>query len=198
MPHLTRSTRLALLAAVLLIALPAAADANPFYLVGKLGNTDTDAELGDSFRQIVAGDDTSSGIGLGVRFGRHFAIQAEYLDLGVVPGAGSLCGPSDQPCLALVVPVVADSTAISVTLLPHLEVSRRLSLYGKLGFVSWDSDVSQLDEAGKRFIDEFKDEELVYGAGLRFELPGPIDLFGEYERIGDLFDSVSLGATLGF
>ncbi len=195
----TRLTRCALLCAVLLAVLPATAHANPFYLVGKLGNTDTDAELGDSLRQIFAGDDTSSAVGLGIRFGRRIAIQAEYLDLGAVPGGAFACGPPPGACpLALAAPAEADSKAISVTLLHHLGLSRRLSLYGKLGFVSWDTDVSVLDEAGKRFIDDFNDEELVYGAGLRFELPGPIDLFGEYERIGDLFDSVSLGATLGF
>ena len=38
---------------------------------------------------------------------------------------------------------------------------------------------------GSRFLEEFSGEDLVYGAGLRLEIPGPVGAFAEYERIAD-------------
>ncbi len=92
----------------------------------------------------------------------------------------------------------ADSTAISVTVLPHLPINERFSLYGKLGFVSWESDVSAIEDAGESFLEDFDDEDLVYGVGLRFQVLGPLGVFAEYESIADTFETVSLGATFGF
>jgi hypothetical protein len=179
------------------MASPALAE-NPIYLVGKLGSTTMDTDLGNTFRQVIDGDDDSWAFGVGLRLGDHLAFQAEYQDFGSVPGVGSPCADNADACIEILVPVQADSTAISVSVLPHLPLTERLFVYGKLGFVSWESDVSDVRETGNRFIDDFKDEDLVYGAGVRLVLPGPFGAFAEYERIADLFDTVSVGATFGF
>ena len=136
--------------------------------------------------------------GAGFRFGRHLAVQAEYHDLGSTSGFRSACAFDEPVCIAQAIPVEADSSAISLSVLPHLPLTRRIHLYGKLGVVSWDSDISVLDDLAGDFFEQRSDEDLVYGAGLRVELPGPIDGFAEYERIADIFDSVAIGATWGF
>ncbi len=183
-----------------LIALAQAAAAeNPIFFTGKLGNTSLDARVGDGFSKIIDGDDNSWTFGLGLRFGDHLVFQAEYHDFGSIPGQGSPC-PSDSPgaCIAIVVPVEADSSAVSVSFLPHLPLGERFFLYGKVGFVSWDSDISQIRDAGSRFIEDFDDEDLFYGAGVRVMFPGPFAGFAELEKINDAFETISLGVTYGF
>ncbi len=92
----------------------------------------------------------------------------------------------------------ADSSAVSVTVLPHLQLTRRVQAYAKAGFISWDTDISAVEATGERFFESLSDEELVYGGGLRLQIPGPVGAFAEYERIADAFDTVAIGATWGF
>ena len=179
------------------LALTPAAEAGPFYFVGKLGATATGIDVAGGFTSVLDGDDNSTSFGLGFKFGR-WAFQAEFHDLGKVPGFGSACPPSDPPCLALSLPVEADSSAISITVMPHMELSDRLQLYGKLGFISWDTDISAVRQQGNEFIEEFSDEDMVLGVGIRLQIPGPFGAFAEYERIADSFDTVAIGATWGF
>ncbi len=175
-----------------------AAAENPFFFTGKLGNTSLDANLGDSVTQIIDGDDNSFTLGLGMRFGEYLVFQAEYHDFGSVPGLGSPCPDDGTPCIQIVVPLEADSSAVSVSFLPHLPLGERAFLYGKVGFVSWESDVSEAIDAGSRFIEDYSDEEMLYGAGFKWKLPGPFTVFAEYEKISDAFETVALGATFGF
>ncbi len=195
-----RSYRTLLLLLGLAALAQTAAAENPVFLTAKLGNTSLDSELGDVFKQFIDGDDNSWSFGIGLRFGDHWVVQAEYHDYGDVPGLGAPC-PDDGSlilCAAEVVPVEADSSSVSVSFQPHLPLGERAFLYGKLGFVSWESDVSEALDAGSRFIDDFDDEELLYGAGFRLMLPGPFAGFAEYEKIADAFETVSIGVTYGF
>ena len=178
------------------LALAPAAGAGGLYFVGKLGNTDLSVDPADGINSVLDGDDNSSSFGLGVKLGR-WAVQAEYHDLGNVPGTGSAC-PPEELCIALAVPVEADSSAVSVTVLPHLQLTRRLQAYAKIGFISWDTDIAAVEATGERFIESFSDEDLVWGGGLRVQVPGPVGGFVEYERIADAFDTVAIGATWGF
>ena len=178
------------------IALAPAAEAGGLYFVGKLGSTDTGIDIGTGLTRVLDGDDNSSSFGLGLKLGR-WAVQAEYHDLGDVTGFRSAC-PPEELCIAVAVPVEADSSAVSVTVLPHLQLTRRVQGYLKVGFISWDTDISDIEQAGERFFESFDDEDLVYGGGLRVEIPGPVGAFVEYERIADAFDTVAIGGTWGF
>lgn len=178
-------------------AVPAQAG-SPLYLFGKLGTTNVDAKVGDSFEQLIDGDDDSKAYGLGLRFGKYLAFEAQVADFGAVPGFGTPCSASDEVCIAVVVPVEAETTAISVSVLPQYPFSDRLFVYAKLGIISWESDLSEVLPDVRNKFDQHDDEDLVYGAGVRFLLSGSIGLFAEVERFADSFDTVSLGATLGF
>ena len=194
-----RSYRTVLIVLALAMLAASATAENPVFLTGKLGNTSLDANLGDSFSQVIDGDDSSWTFGLGLYFGDYLVFQAEYHDFGSVPGLGAPC-PDDALiiCVDVLVPVEAASSAFSVSFLPHLPLGERAFLYGKLGFVLWESDVSEVLDAGSRFRDDFDGEELLYGAGFRLMLPGPFAAFAEYEKISDNFETVSLGVTYGF
>ena len=60
------------------------------------------------------------------------------------------------------------------------------------------SDVSQALEAANDLVEDFDDEGLLLGVGLRVNLIGPIDFFGEIEQLTDDFELVHVGVTLGF
>ena len=185
MRRICRTTLLLLALATLASAVAAE---NPFYLTGKLSDTTLDGDLGASVDRILDGSDVGWSLGLGFKLGKYLAFQLEYYDLGSASVA------------AFDTSFGVDSTAASLTVLPHLPFGERFALYGKLGFVSWESDVSELVDSADRFTTRLDDEDLIYGAGLRFELPIPfaIGVFAEYEILAEDFESFSLGATWGF
>ncbi len=130
-----RIHRIAFLSLALAALASAAFAQNPLYLTGRLGNTSFNADLGADLDQILDGDDNSLALGIGFRFGKYMAFQAEWHDLGKVPGAGLPC-PVDSLCIGIPVPLEADSSAVSVSFLPHLPLGKWFFLYGKLGFIS--------------------------------------------------------------
>ncbi len=170
---------------------------NPFYVLGKLGDNALDGDLQGAFTRVVEGDDTSWGVGAGFKLNQYVAFQLEYNDLGGFAGDGGECGV-ENPCTTASAPLAADSSMISGTFLPHLPLGERFALYGKVGLVKWDSEVSEIVDAEDIFTNDRDGWDFVYGAGLRLNLPGPVGVFAEYERTADIFDNVSLGATFGF
>lgn len=188
--HLTLFTLLCLATATL-------AGASPFYLTGKLADTTLDADYGQFFIRSFRGDDDGWSLGVGLETGRYLAFQAEYHDLGLARGGGSPCG-DDEVCILILIPMEAETTAVSLSAVPQMPVTERLRLYGKLGVVSLDTDIRELREAGPRRIDSIDGEELLYGAGARYRVAGPLNLFTEYERLSDDFQTVSLGASFSF
>ena len=172
---------------------------NPFYLNAKIGNASLDASFGDRFDQVLDGDDEAWATGLGYRFGQYVAFEIQYHDLGSVPGIGSPCPQNVEACTAVVVPIEADSSATTLTAQANWPLFRkRFFLYGKLGVVSWSSDVSAVLDAANELVDDFDDEDFVFGAGFRVNFIGPFDGFAEIERLGDSFDLVNIGVTIGF
>lgn len=194
-----RATRVLCLALTLAGAALPAAEALPLFATAKLGNASLDASFGDRFAQVIDGDDDSWGVGLGVRLGKRLAVVAEYQDLGSAPGVGAPCPQSADLCPAVLVPIEADSTATTLSAQLHWPLLRqRLLLYGKAGVVSWSSDVSRVLDAAEQALDDYDDEGLVLGVGLRVNLPGPLDVFGEIERLAEDFELVAVGVTFGF
>lgn len=172
-----------------LLASTAGAD-GLFYFTGKIGTTSVDADVEESFNLILDGEDEGTAVGLGLHLGEHLAFELAYHDFGTVPGFASQC----PECLALTAPLEGDTTAVSLAFLPHLPITDSFLAYGKIGVISWETSLSALEET----LDDYSDEDVVYGVGLRYLLPGPLGVFAEFERFGDSFETVSLGATLGF
>jgi len=165
-----------------------------FYLTGKLSSTSVDADLEESFELILDGDDEGAAFGLGFRLGDYLAVELAYHDFGTVNGFASAC----PECLALTAPLGADTTAVSFSALPHLPITENLFAFGKLGVISWETSISDIAPGLENAFEDYSDEDLVYGLGLRYLLPGPLGVFAEFERFADSFETVSLGATLGF
>ena len=188
----------ALTAAVALF-FPARARAHDtgLYVSLKLGTTDVDASFGDAFDQVVEGDDESKTVEVGYRWSRYWAIQAGYHDFGEVPGFGTPCPEGAEACIPIEVPIESESKAYSIAIVPQLPLGKRLSVFVKVGAVALETDVRGGGDLVS-FAEDFSEEDVIWGAGLRAGVVGPLQLFYEYEGIGDDFETQSFGATWQF
>ena len=147
------------------------------------------------FQRLIDDDDEGKSFGVGFHISEHLAIEGTYYDLGSVQELG-ICSDPDMLCAALVVPAIVDSTAITVSVLPHWPLTKHISIYGRLGISTWESDVTEAF-AGTS-LRNIGDEEFIFGAGIRLQVLGPLGAFAEVSKIADTFETVSLGATIGF
>lgn len=186
----------ALAATLLAAALPTTAAAGgPLYITGAILNAATSIDVQTEFQRLIDDDGEGKSFGIGFHIGKHLAIEGTYYDLGIAQQL-SICSDPEMPCVALVAPAMVDSTAITVSVLPHWPLTKHLSIYGRLGIATWESDVTEAF-AGTTSRN-ISDEEFIFGAGIRLEVLGPLGAFAEVSRIADTFEAVSLGATVGF
>ena len=199
-PRLARRLGIAVLAlAAAAVLHPARAEAHEsgLYVSLKLGTTDVDAEFGDAFDKVIDGDDDSKTIEAGFRFGRFWAIQGGYHDFGEAPGFGTPCRDDEQVCTPIDVPLEAETTAYSLAVVPQLPLGRRLSVFTKIGAIALESEVRDADGT-RDFFEDFSEEDVLWGAGLRLQIIGPIQIFYEYEGVGEEFETQAFGATWQF
>ena len=188
----------ALVATLVLLAPPRAmAHDNGLYVSIKYGTTDVDASFGDAFDQVVEGDDDSQTLEAGYRWSPHFAIQGGYHDFGEVPGFGTPCTDDDDVCLPIDIPIEAETTAYSLSFVPQFPLGKRLSVFGKIGAIALETEVNDKSDISD-FFDDFEEEDVIWGAGLRLQIFGPIQIFYEYEGVGEDFETQSFGATWQF
>jgi hypothetical protein len=168
-----------------------------FYASIKLGTTDVDADFGDAFDKIADGDDDSQTIEVGFRWSRFFAIQGGYHEFGEVPGFGAPCADDDDVCIPVEVPLDIETEAWSLALVPQLPLGNRLSVFVKVGAIALDTEVRDESDLSD-FVEDFSEEDLLWGAGIRLKLFGPIQIFYEYEGVGEDFETQAFGATWQF
>ncbi len=187
-----------LLAAIAaLLALPAMAQDRDrgFYVSAKLGSTDVEADLGDTFDQVVDGDEDSTTFEAGFKFSRFWAVQAGYHDFGNIESDAfgcEVCGDGNS------LRFDADTKAYSLSVVPQLDLVWRVSIFGKIGLVIWETEVDIVADDVSEFVDDFTEEDILYGLGARFRLLGNLSVFAEWESIAGDIETISLGATLQF
>ncbi len=183
-------------AALLLLPARTAHSESPsgWLLAAKIGHPTLEADFSESFFQAY--DDTADawGVGAGYRFGRHLSVETWYQDLGDFDGGGGLCPPTEA-CPSLLVPSRASLEAISLRLVGHLAVGRRLELYVFAGPIDWTLDVERLTSEDVRPLPrlEISDTDIFFGAGLEIALRSGLSAFAEYDR----FDLDVAGPWLG-
>lgn len=188
----------------------------PWYVQGKLGEASVETTLGSRHTKTSNGDDTARSVEIGYRLNRHLAIEAGVHDFGEFEGFGSPCPDSADacierlaleptglcvegtPCTELLAPVGVELTGVSLSLVPRWPVTDRFSVYGRLGWIDWEAEISGLffPPPGER--ESFSDGELLAGAGARYDFPAGLGLLVEYERFDLDFDRLSLGLGWAF
>jgi opacity protein-like surface antigen len=196
-----------------------------WYLETRLGSSDLDTTLGSRWPKGFNDQDSSVGVEVGYRIHRYLAVQIGYHDFGDFQGFGAPCSEDDETCIltiageplivsaaefalcvegapdchldALVAtPLTAEASGLSLTAVPTWPVNDRLSLYAKLGVLSWGADVSESFD-GRR-VDHFSDLDALAGIGLRYAFPSGFGVSAEYQRVDLDLGSASLGASWRF
>ena len=184
------------LLAIAIAAQPAAAGDSRWYLNGQFGQSSYRASV--EGRWGFDGDDESATAELGVTVNPYLAIEAGYHDLGEFAGIGSPCPRDAEVCTAVVVPVEADVSGVSLAAVPRWAVSPRLSLYGKLGVIDWSSDIRITKPFREHEIDSLSGEDLLAALGARWELRDGLGVGLEYRELGFDLESASVGLSYRF
>lgn len=135
-------------------------------------------------------DDEQTGwsAGVGYAFTDHFAVQADWIDLGQDHFATD-CPP---PNICLVVNSdEVDLTGYALSAVGRWPVGERFDVFGKLGVIGWDSDFDTrpLDQSG---------EDLLIGIGCGFNVSPHWRLALQYEDYGFDVESSSLNMSYRF
>jgi len=182
---------IALTAALALLAIPAIAADNGFYLGASVGQTQLEIdELGEDIQSAdFSGDDMAYKVFAGFRFLTFLAVEGSYRDFGA---------PEDQVA-ELDGTVTADLTGYDVAAVGYLPLGIA-DIFAKAGMVSWDADLSL--DAGS-FSESVSDsgEDPLYGLGFQlrfksFAVRAEIEYF-DVEGVDGLY-MYSLGGSYTF
>lgn len=181
---------------ICLTASRASAGESRWYVEGKVGQANLEAEIDPRFAGLRVDDEvTSAGIEIGYSINRHLSVQAGYRHLGSSPALRPPC----EVCTfqeRLFIPLEAEISGVSLAAVPRWPIDDRFSLYGKLGVFHWDAEVSTAFD-GDHIASE-TGEELLAAVGAHYGFPSGFGVLLEYEVVSDLFDGANLGFSWRF
>ncbi len=195
----------ALLAAVVLTAPPAPATEAHGWLVDLKYGQSTFEETFPGRRIAIFDDEAdAAGVEVGYRFNDYIGLQAGYHDLGTFQGVGPFCASDDEVCLgraALYAPIPWEAEVLgwSLAAVPSWPFTGRLSAYGKVGLLDWESDLSSapVPEVPAEFR-SFSDTDLLTALGVRYRFGERFGALLEYQRIDLDLGSTTLGVSWNF
>ena len=178
---------LCLLVVLVAATVPASASDTGFYLGAGVGRSSIDIykfypSLGDSLEQ----DSSAFKAFGGYRFLKFLAVEAGYANLGSPQGLER--NVQEHPERAEV--SVKGWDAFAVGILPLGEV---VDVFGKIGMMSWDTDITSVQDGEIIYSESATGNDAAYGIGIGFWVGPNVTLRGEGEwfKIGD-YDTVAL------
>jgi OOP family OmpA-OmpF porin len=176
----------AVFGALLLGAGPALAAGPGLYVGASFGQADSDASAGDigsGFSGTIDDTDTGWRALIGYQFNPNIAIEGAYVDLGDNSASGTLNGASLSG--------KGSFDGWQVAGVGRVPLGNRAGVFGKVGMYLWDLSASGgTGGVTSSFSDDGSD--LMFGAGLDFDLSDNVSLRGEWER----FQTSPLGVDL--
>lgn len=176
---------------ILLAGSPASAGefASHGYLLASIGEADTDFR--PTISDAIQDDDTAFEIGVGFAFNPYFSVEGSYQDFGEPTGFAGC--PPEVFCIAIV-PLSAEPVEVtgwSVALRGAVPVTDSLSVFARLGFLSWDTSArtAGLNDSGT---------DLLYGGGIAADFNERFGLQLSYEEADPGIETVKLGVRLRF
>jgi len=182
---------------------------SPWYVDAKVGKASVEATLGTRHSKIFDSDETTTSVGFGFRLTDYVALEIGLHDFGEVSGFGSPCPDNVDACIEkfalcsegtscteVLTRLGADLTGLSLTVVPRWPVTDRVAVYGKLGVIDWEADISGLYFGGTN--ESFSDKELLAGAGVRYDFERDLGVLLEYEQFDLKLDRLTLGIGWAF
>jgi OmpA-OmpF porin, OOP family len=179
-------------ALALTAAMAAQADVQPgFYAGAGFGSTKINDDGFDNSGVDFDDSDTGFKVFGGYSFNPNFAIEATYFDLGEASGRfDDFIGP---------VKFDVGVSGISASAVGVLPISDMFSLFGRLGYASYDID-AHANVGGESGSASQSESDLVYGAGAALSF-GQFEARAEFEAInvdGGDANMISVGGLFRF
>ncbi|HWK52238.1 MAG TPA: porin family protein, partial [Steroidobacter sp.] len=152
------------------------AEIQPGFYVGA-GVGSATIELDEDFDDFkFDASDTAFKVFGGYNFNQYFAIEAAYFD-GGKPEETVISVPGFRGT------VEAGTTGLIASVIGRLPIGDYVSVYGKLGFASYEAEINA--RVNGDVIDSVTgdDEDFAYGVGIAFNVGPSFELRGEYEAI---------------
>jgi len=121
-------------------------------------------------------DDTAFKVFGGYNFNQYFALEAAYFDAGK-PEETILAFPGYKGT------VEVGTTGLIASVVGRVPLGEIFSVYGKLGFASYDAEIKARENGDVIFKEDGSDEDVAYGIGVMFNVGSSFELRGEYEAI---------------
>ncbi|WP_116809089.1 porin family protein [Steroidobacter cummioxidans] len=146
-----------------------------FYVGAGIGSAtiEFDEEV-DDFR--FDADDTAFKVFGGYNFNQYFAIEAAYFD-GGKPKETVVSVPGFRGDIEI------GTTGLIASVIGRLPIGDYVSVYGKLGYASYESELKGRVNGDVIDSATFDDEDVAWGAGIAFNVGPSFELRGEYDNI---------------
>lgn len=143
------------------------------------------ANLGVVGAASISNQDTSAGLNLGYRFGKSFALEAGYVDLGKYSFSSFTTAPAVDTLHG-----VYKAHAFSLSGVGILPMNNKWSLFGKIGYARTSADLSANSVSGATALTRASGSGggVLVGAGATYDLArnwfGKAEL-DRYQHVGD-------------
>lgn len=156
----------------------------PYYLGFGVGGSaaDEDCDYYYYSNSDCDGQDTSFKFYAGKRLYENLGFEVTYLDLGKLD--------NDRGQLT----TTAETTGFNFSLLGIIPFDDFGYLYGKAGFMAWQTDYTRIDTGGKTTSDD-DGTDFTYGIGFAFLFQKKYELRLEFERLNELDDNFDSGGA---
>lgn len=157
----------------------------PYYLGFGVGFTAADQDCDYDYYDYDSdcdGDDTSFKLYVGKRLYQNLGFEVTYLDLGNLDNEQGL------------VTTTAETTGFNFSLLGIIPFEDYGYLYGKAGFMAWQTDYTRTDTGGKTTSDD-DGIDFTFGLGYAFTFQNKYELRLEFERLNELDDNFDSGGA---
>lgn len=152
----------------------------PFYAGFSYGYSQADLDC-SYYSDDCDGEGTSFGIYGGKRLYEHLAFEIAYLDLGKLDNERGFETSK------------AETTGFNFSLLGIIPIDHRYYLYGKAGFMTWDTDYTRKADTTTKISESGTD--FTYGLGFAWVLQNIFEFRMEYARLNELDDNFDDNGT---
>jgi OOP family OmpA-OmpF porin len=133
-------------------------------------------EVIDGFDFKFDADDTAFKVFGGYNFNPYFALEVAYFD-GGNPEETLFSAPGFKGTIDV------GATGLIASALGRVPLGEVFSVYGKLGFASYDAEIKGRVNGDVSSEAEASDEDVAYGVGAAFNIGSSFELRAEYEAI---------------